>query len=274
MVAEFQFPKRFICALAVLCLAIPVPNAAELRPPLSDSQQNFRSAVAARFQALEKKNAGAAAGVDGWLFLAAELRFLSQDCFWGDAAAKVSRSPKPEAADPIPAIVDFHEQLKARGIELLLVPVPPKAAIYPEKIVPDFASPGDDAAPSLHHFYDELRARGVEVLDLTPLFVDNRDNERGPVFCKTDTHWSGVGCVLAAQAIAEKIRAKLPATDAKKIYESEWKEIGIEGDLTGLLKAPAAKPERETIRVRSVREQIHERAGGFGPEQSGAAARR
>src|SRR5437762_9982012 len=44
---------------------------------------------------------------------------------------------KPESADPIPAIVDFREQLKKRGIDLLLMPVPPKAAIYPEKILPD-----------------------------------------------------------------------------------------------------------------------------------------
>ena len=88
-----------------------------------------------------------------------------------------------------------------------------------------------------------------------PLLVENRDNERGTVFCKTDTHWSGVGCALAARAIAEKIRAKLPAPAANGGYTSEWKEVSIEGDLGGLLKSLAPKPGRETIRIRAVREQ-------------------
>ena len=74
--------------------------------------------------------------MDGWLFLSADIRFLSLGRFWGDEAAKVSRARKPEAADPIAAIVDFHQQLKQLGIELLLLPVPSKAAVYPEKIVP------------------------------------------------------------------------------------------------------------------------------------------
>jgi len=34
----------------------------------------------------------------------------------------VSRAPKPDVADPLAAIVDFQKQLKAKGIELLLVP--------------------------------------------------------------------------------------------------------------------------------------------------------
>src|SRR5438034_68457 len=78
-----------------------------------------------------------------------------------------------------------------------------------EKILPGFAVRTDDAAPVLHRFYDELRGAGIDVLDLTPLFIQNRDDKRGGVFCKTDSHWSGLGCMLAAQAIAENVREKL-----------------------------------------------------------------
>ncbi len=72
--------------------------------------------------------------------------------------------------------------MKARGIELLVVPVPPKAAIYPEKVVPGFDVRTADPAPVLRHFYEELRAAGVDVLDLTPLFIQNRDDKRGRSF--------------------------------------------------------------------------------------------
>ena len=71
-------------------------------------------------------------GGDGWLFLRAELRHLGVGPFWGEAAAKVSRASAADKADPLPAIVDFAGQLERLGIGLLVVPVPCKAAIYPE----------------------------------------------------------------------------------------------------------------------------------------------
>jgi SGNH hydrolase-like domain, acetyltransferase AlgX len=196
---------RFVYAVQ-LSLAIQASGQRQVQ----DAEREFRSALAAKVQSLEKENAAACSGVDGWLFLSAELRFMSLARFWGADAVNVSRSPKPEWADPIPAIVDFNKQLKDRGIGLLLVPVPPKAEIYPDKIVPEVRVSGNDHTPSIGSFYDELRSQGVDVLDLAPSFLAYRSKEQEAVFCKTDTHWSGVGCVLAAQAIAAKIRAKVP----------------------------------------------------------------
>jgi alginate O-acetyltransferase complex protein AlgJ len=215
----------------------------------------FAAELASAFQNLEKKNAAAGAGADGWLFFGGELRLLSLGRFWGEEAPKVSRAHKPELADPIPAILDFHQQLKARGIELVFVPVPPKAAIYPEKIVPGFDVRTTDSAPLLQRFYAELRGAGIDVLDLTAVFVQNRENSRGPVFCKTDSHWSGVGCVLAAQAIAENVRAKLPTPPSVKEYASDWKEAQISGDLDGLISRGTDKPAPERIAIQSVSEK-------------------
>jgi alginate O-acetyltransferase complex protein AlgJ len=242
--------------LLILLGSIPSFLLAEtpVQIPFSEAQQKLRSEFASKVQSAEKKNA-AAIEAGGWLFFAAELRFLSLGRFWGDEAPKVSRAHKPDLADPIPAIVDFQKQLKAHGIELLVVPVPPKAAIYPEKIVPGFKVGADDAAPVLHRFYEELRAAGIEILDLTPVFVQNRDDKRDGVFCKTDSHWSGFGCTLAAQAIAESIRGKLTAPPPRKDYVSEWKESRINGDLVGLLPSDSPKPGPEKIAVRSVSEK-------------------
>ena len=221
---------------------------------LSETQQHFRNLIAARLRRAEKENAAVVVGDHGWLCLAANLRFLSLEKFWGDAASKVNRSRQPQWSDPIPAIVDFNQQLEQRGIRLLLVPVPPKAAIYPDEIFPESDLHGADSAPFLHRFYDELRSNGIEVLDLTQLFVANRANEHGTMFCKTDSHWSGIGCVLAAQAIAEKIRARLASQPSRKDYGSEWKKVFIEGDLQKLL-GKRQTDTREELSVRSVMEK-------------------
>jgi alginate O-acetyltransferase complex protein AlgJ len=251
----FQLPMKFLRLLIFLC-SIPAFLSAEtpVQVSLSESQQKLRGELASKMQSSEKKNAAACAEADGWLFFTAEFRLLSLGRFWGDEAPKVSRSHKPELADPIPAIVDFQKQLKARGIDLLVVPVPPKAAIYPEKILPGFNLRTDDAAPLLHRFYEELRAAGIDVLDLTPLFIQNRDDKRCGVFCKTDSHWSGLGCTLAAKAIAENVRGKLTAPSSPKEYVSEWKESQINGDLVNLLAPDSPKPGPEKTPVRSVSE--------------------
>lgn len=248
----FQFPMKIFRLLILLGL-IPGFLWAEtpVEVPLSQAQQKLRGEFASKVQNSEKKNAAACAAAEGWLFFKAEFDLLSLGPFWGDAAAKVSRSHKAELADPIPAMIDFQKQLKTRGIDLLVVPVPPKAAIYPEKILEGFNVGADDAAPFLRRFYEELRTAGLDVLDLTPLFIQNRDDKRGGVFCKTDSHWSGLGCTLAAQAIADKIRDRFATARSAKEYVSEWQEAQISGDLVSLLPpgAPKTGPERIAVRI-------------------------
>ena len=244
--------RRSSCVYGAMltCLFIPKVFAGD-SIPLSESQQKFVNELAAKLRSTESAHAAVIAGVDGWFFLSSDIRFLSVGQFWGPDAAKVSRAHKPESADPIPAIVDFHDQLKRRGIDLLLMPVPPKAAIYPDKIVPDIDFHGETAGPFLTRFYDELRKREIDVVDLAPALLQNRAGEHGPVFCKTDTHWSGLGCVLAAQMIKEKIHEKLGG-QPRKDYVAEWKEITIKGDLGDLAGPNAKKIEPEKIAIRTI----------------------
>jgi alginate O-acetyltransferase complex protein AlgJ len=100
----------------------------------------------------------------------------------------------------------------------------------------------------LTRFYDELRGNGIEVVDLAPIFSEHRDSDHGPVFCKTDTHWSGNGCVLAAHAMAEKMKI---APTSRHEYAASWKQIEFAGDLVTLLPhgAPKPGPEKTFVRV-------------------------
>lgn len=255
LLAGALLPVSYSCFMrsfrALLLLLLTPAFAVGEEVALTDAQEQFRRELG-RFKA----NAAAVAGPDGWLFLASELRLLTRGRFWGDAAVKSGRE-RAASADPIPAITDFQRQLRERGIELLLVPVPPRATVYPEKLVAKAPPSGAEAAPYLQSFYEELRGRGVDVLDLTSLFVQHREHARGPVFCRTDSHWSGVGCMLAAQAIAERVQSKIAAS-ARKEYATDWKEVSITGDLAGLVASGSAKATTERIAVRTV----SEKAGG------------
>ena len=144
---------KIFCLLLLLCRDPGCPRGGRADP---DSAFGSAAEVARRIcqqgAELGEEKRGRLRGSRWVAVFRGEFRLLSLGRFWGDEAPKVSRSRKPELADPIPAIVDFQKQLKARGIDLLVVPVPPKAAIYPEKILPGFDVGSDDAAPGSASF--------------------------------------------------------------------------------------------------------------------------
>ncbi len=153
-------------------------------------------------------------GVDGWRFLPAEIKHL------------LAGDPSKDAKKPLEAIVDFNEQLKPLGVRLIVVPVPAKMTIHPEFF--DKRLAGQSPSSPEAAFYEELRAKGVEVVDLTHDFVESK--AKGPLYCARDTHWNGRAIVLAAQALAAKMKGV-----AEKNLELEAREeqVEIQGDLGG-----------------------------------------
>ena len=188
-------------------------------------------------------------GREGWLFFAPELRHLGVGRFWGEAAETASRATPVDARDPMPAIVDFHHALQEKGIQLILVPVPPKAVVE-EQGLPGVEERSRERPDPYHQrFYQALRAEGVTVLDLTDAFRSADEAEHGPLYCLQDTHWSGAGCVYAARHIAPKLEPFLGDNDARE-FETDWRTVEISGDLWSMLDDDALP--REEVRVRVV----------------------
>jgi hypothetical protein len=212
----------------------------------------FRQACAERSAEAEKSDTMTVVGKDGWLFLGKELRHLAAGKFWGPEAVKVSRAAKPDQADPLPAILDFQAQLKKVGVELVLVPVPPKAVIYPDKIC-DAITVGTAQPPrldaELQQFYKLLAAEGLTVIDLTTEFLARRMEEEQPLYCLQDSHWSGVACVVAAQRIAMTVaQPDWLARFQKREIGTETRSIEIAGDLWQALAGAKAPAERVELR--------------------------
>lgn len=175
-------------------------------------------------------------GSDGWLYSRNEMEHLSRGELAGGKVAKASVAQKNQ--DPVPAILAFNDALKAAGIRLILVPVPPKIAVYPYGTL----KPGE-AAKYLKPFYEELRAKGVNVMDLTDDFIAARNQN---VYCKTDAHWSPAGIQLAARKLKEIIG--LEGTTA---FQTQNKNIQVSGDLAVSLNAK--NPVTETVAVREIK---------------------
>ena len=243
--------RTLIVPLSLVLLACLASTA----PADSRTADAFHKDCAAKSAAAEAAGSMAVPGKDGWLFFDKELRHLGAGRFWGEAAVKASRATKPDQADPLPAILDFKRQLDQVGVELVLVPVPPKAIIYPDKLS-DAVQGGQGPPPRLdpHHqeFYATLAKAGVNVIDLTPTFLNHRaKGDAAPTYCKQDTHWSGEGGVVAARQIAESLKARPWLKDApKQTFASESKSVEITGDLWSALKG--APPPKERIPLRFV----------------------
>lgn len=208
----------FILATALVLAGVLV---AESKGDLAATFRAECAASAASHQTMS------VAGKDGWLFLTAELRHVGLDRFWGDGSNK----------DPLPAIVDFKQQLEHLGIELIVVPVPPKALVYPDKAGNAVSADQKGAVPRLdtahQEFYRALAEQKVTVMDLYPALAASRfDEKEGPMFCRTDTHWSGRACVLVAQLIAAEIaKREWCKAIARTQFDSQERTIAIKGDL-------------------------------------------
>ena len=146
----------------------------------------------------------------------------------------VTRESFPERQwNPIPAIMTFDRQLKKKGIRLVLLPVPSKAA---------FAN--DSQPPILNEGYPEflriLRSDlGVEVLDLVPLLHELQAQGR-PLFLEGDSHWTPETVHEVARLVAEHASVQSPATP----FPTVERTLSSTGDLAHLLGQRARK---ETI---------------------------
>lgn len=182
-------------------------------------------------------------GADGWLFLRDELVHVSSGRFWGEDAPRVSRTKKKEYADPLPAIVAYNKALADEGITLYLIPVPPKALVYPDKLVEGVTPGGVEKERQMYDdFYTELSSKGVKVINLLPKLVENSAEEN--VYCKTDTHFSPQGIALFASEAAKVLKQEpWYVSIEKQEFVIKDQKLSIIGDLSQML----GKNESEDI---------------------------
>ena len=221
---------------------------------------------------------------DRWLFYRQDVEFLVQPSPLDVRSAKLD--------NPITAIEKFRDQLKAKGVELLVVITPGKPSIYPEKLTgraSDAAenAAGDAVGNAADHansiglqshgkkILDSLTRAGFNTVDLyTPLLAAKKDDASlGPLYLNDDTHWTPRGAELAAAEIAAAVK-RLESDGKIKLKDLQYDNpqlgyvasdsvadrMGDVGEMSGLNKFNVFKVQQVTGHVVS-QQNIIERIG-------------
>ncbi len=212
-------------------------------------------------------NEKAYVGRDGWLFYRPDVDYLTGPGFLEPAVLhrRVS-SGKPGVAppkpDPRPAIIEFHRQLSRRGIRLILMPLPGKSAIHPDRLTSRFDdSTGPLENASFQRFKREVEAAGVLVFDPAPgMMRDKMAKDKVGQFLHTDTHWTPDAMQSVAAGLKTFIdqQCPLPATTPVEFSE-RVREVEHLGDIAGMLRLPEGQTlfPREQVAIREVVEPGH-----------------
>jgi hypothetical protein len=166
-------------------------------------------------------------GREGWMFFRPDVDALTAPGFLQAEVVRPGMSRAQRKSNPLPAIQRFAADLRTRGIELILLPIPSKAAFeLPLKVTP--WPPSETPADPIHNadyqaFIQQFRQRAklpelernenlirnsdqsVVIGDLDQLFQAEQEKSFR-CYLKADTHWTPTGLELSVQRVAREIR--------------------------------------------------------------------
>jgi hypothetical protein len=160
------------------------------------------------------------------------------------------------ANDPLPAIIDFRDQLAAHGIHLTLMPIPNKDSIYPDHLSAGAKNLHGVIAPRTRELLEKLRAANVDVVDVFKLFIEARQQMIGdnqtPLYLAQDTHWSPAGVALAAKTVARHLIESGWVHRGEIGYSQRDAPVSRSGDILRMLQTPSIERSIRPENVPSV----------------------
>ena len=170
-------------------------------------------------------------GREGWLFYKPG---------YDDMVARHSGS-SDGTSDAVAAIVAWRDALAARGIHLLVVPVPNKESIYPDFLT-DRAVPGHVLmSPATRDLFARLKSANVAYVNLFDVFAKARTNNAfagvAPLYLVQDSHWSPVGMRLAAHVVARRLLEKGWVAPGRTDYREKPAPVERLGDVLLMLQS-------------------------------------
>ncbi len=191
-----------------------------------------------RFALLGDLGEKAVLGRDGWLFYAPDVRYLVEP--FPHVATSAQRM-----TIRLSAIIAFRDQLARKGIRLLVVPMPVKPSVYPDKLTRRVVSGGQSFSSHTLELISKLKAAGVEVSNLFETFRELREKnslpESEPYYLVRDTHWSGKAVIIAAEEVAEQIRRLGWIDSGSTDYDLKAVVAKRRSDVAQMVKAPGVE---------------------------------
>jgi alginate O-acetyltransferase complex protein AlgJ len=189
-------------------------------------------------------------GHDRWLFYRADVDHVIGPPFLDPTRMRHRLQTSSVQPDPIKAIVNFRNQLAARGIDLVLVPVWVKPSVEGEMLAVSKTNRAEARGglpnPSFNEFKARLEREKVRLFDPAPSLME-RGRSR-PLYLDTDTHWRPETMEFVAERLADFLQLPAAESTSQSIVE---KEIVSRGDIAAMLKLTRADkffpPEKVTI---------------------------
>ena len=161
-------------------------------------------------------------GKEGW---------LSDKEVLGEQLHKLDKVDDAQIKSSILKLKQLQLWLGERGVDFLMVIIPVKPSIYPEKYPKRYIK--RPAQTGLDRFQAALDKNGIPYID--SLSILKKHKNEIPVFYKTDVHWNTVGAYYEAEAIVNYFSNKALA---KPIW-NESINASIKADVGGELKSMA-----------------------------------
>jgi alginate O-acetyltransferase complex protein AlgJ len=176
----------------------------------------------ARYALLGAGRKGVIVGEEGWFFTAEEFKGI----------------PTKDIDDAANRIAEVRKNLEARGIKLVLAPLPAKSDLYAEE-VPSLVR-SSAMADAYRDFSAALLQRGITVADTRAALLTAKPF--GEVFLKSDTHWSPAGAKATAEAIQSSLQKSGIVLQPQELTAQWQTPVSIWGDLTKFVTSPDYAP--------------------------------
>jgi len=199
-------------------------------------------------------------GKESWLFYRPDVDSVSGPGFLHplqlqkrtELTAEWERIPQP---NPLTALIDFHKQLAARGIRLVVVPIPVKPEIVPEQFTSRLTGTQMVHNSSYQLFVDQLTEAGVWIVDVAAWMKEYKQLYKEAPFLRTDTHWTPPVMQWVASRLAGELNQQLSWNDSGLIpKKTETKSVTNQGDIAAMLDLHSTwKPyPSETVNIKQI----------------------
>lgn len=124
-----------------------------------------------------------------------------------NALGRIPPATGTQVAAQVQRLRAVQDTLARRGKLLVFVIAPSKPELYPENL-PDSCQRQPRRPTAYERYRGPLQAAGVNVLDLAAVFQTWKERSPYPLFASGGTHWSGYGCVRAADTLMRYLGAR------------------------------------------------------------------
>ncbi|MEN6574942.1 MAG: hypothetical protein ABFD90_01270 [Phycisphaerales bacterium] len=210
----------------------------------------------ARFVLLEDTGDKALLGRDGWFFYRPAVQYLIEPVRSVPARAYLPSGEKKIMPDGVTtsarddifaAVTSFRDDLAKRGIQLVVMPAPNKASVYPEMLATRAAGLVN---PATRDVLARLHQAGIEVVDLFDVYAKARQIAGSPeYYLAQDSHWSPAGMRLAAETVAHRLLDSGWVEKGTTRYELKSVPVERYGDVLQMIRVPQVEELFEPQRM-------------------------